>query len=204
LPPLHSLHLSNIMTTKIRRRRRCVLSVPGKPEARHNVVHAFNEGDWGNTVRCFRMNGLDTEYAYNDLITVVEGAGQNIDTLMIPKVKYARDVEWVDTFLSQIERKMGFENKIGLELLIEEVEGIANINAISLASDRVEALHFGIGDYVRAQGVDIRDTATNAAWLRRWAVLANGPFIPLKFLWRWQSLAPQKRKSKWQSYISPR
>jgi len=174
------------MTDKIRRRRRCMLSVPGssqrkiekslamgvdfifldledavapdmKPQARQNIIRAFNEMDWNGAVRCFRMNGLDTPWAVDDLTTVVEAAGANIDTIMVPKVKYARDVHFVDTLLEIIERKQGLERRIGLELLIEEVEGIQNIADISLATDRVESLMFGIGDYTRAQGVDPRD-----------------------------------------------
>lgn len=181
------------MNNRIRRRRRCQLAVPGsslqkiekaltlgvdhifldledsvapsaKPDARNNVIKAFNEMNWGQTVRCFRINGLDGPWAYDDLVTVVEAAGQNIDTVLIPKVKYARDVHFVETLLEQIELKMGYQRKIGLELLIEEVEGVANINEIALASTRIESLLFGIGDYTRAQGVDFRDAFGKARY----------------------------------------
>ncbi|BFM15729.1 CoA ester lyase [Maricurvus nonylphenolicus] len=174
------------MSQNIKRRRRCMMSVPGssvkkiekavamdvdfifldledavapsmKPEARKNVIKAFNELDWGDTVRCFRMNGIDSHWAIEDLMEVVSAAGNNIDTLVIPKVKYARDVHFVETMLDLIEAENGIEKKIGFELLIEEVEGILNIKEIAEASDRVESLMFGIGDYTRAQGVDIRD-----------------------------------------------
>jgi citrate lyase subunit beta / citryl-CoA lyase len=176
------------MTHKIkrRRRRRCMLSVPGssvrkiekalatdvdhifldledavapalKPEARLNVIHAFNEMDWGNIVRCFRMNGIDSYWAIQDLMEVVSAAGHNIDTIVVPKVKYARDVHFVETMLELIEQQHGIKHKIGFELLIEEVEGIHNIKEIAAASDRIESLMFGVGDYTRAQGVDFRD-----------------------------------------------
>ena len=174
------------MSQKIKRRRRCMMSVPGssvkkiekaiamdvdhifldledavapsmKPEARQNVIKAFNEMDWGNTVRCFRMNGIDSHWAIEDLMEVVSKAGKNIDTLVIPKVKFARDVHFVETMLELIEAENGIEHKIGFEILIEEVEGIHNINEIAAASDRIESLMFGVGDYTRAQGVDFRD-----------------------------------------------
>lgn len=169
-----------------KRRRRCMMSVPGsserkiakaldmnvdhifldledsvapqmKPEARLNVIRAFNEMDWGNSVRCFRMNGIDSFWAIEDITQVVTAAGANIQTIMIPKVKYAKDVHFVETLVELIEQQQGFSHKIGFELLIEEVEGIHNINEIVAASDRIESLIFGIGDYTRAQGVDIRD-----------------------------------------------
>ena len=84
-------------------------------------------------------------------------AGNNIDTLVIPKVKFARDVHFVETMLELIEQEQGIEHKIGLEILIEEVEGIHNINEIAVSSDRIESFMFGIGDYTRAQRVDPRD-----------------------------------------------
>jgi citrate lyase subunit beta/citryl-CoA lyase len=180
-----------IMIRSSKRRRRCQLAVPGsslkkiekalslgvdhvfldledavapsmKEEARRNAISAFNHMDWGGTVRCFRMNALDGPWAYGDLVTVVEAAGQNIDTVIIPKVRHVRDVLFVETFLEQIERKMGFGNKIGLELLIEEVEGVANVKELALASPRIESLIFGVGDYTRAQGVDFRDAFGSA------------------------------------------
>jgi len=174
------------MTQNIKRRRRCMMSVPGssmykiekalamdvdhifldledavapqlKPEARLNVIKAFNEMEWGNTVRCFRMNGIDSFWAIEDLTQVVAAAGKNIDTIVIPKVKYAKDVHFVETMLELIEQENGIEHKIGFEILIEEVEGIHNIKEIAAASDRIESLMFGVGDYTRAQGVDFRD-----------------------------------------------
>jgi len=114
-------------------------------------------------MRCFRMNGLDTAWAYDDLIQLVEAAGDNIDTIVIPKVKYARDVHFVESLLEMIELKIGLKKKIALEILIEEVEGIANIKDISLASERVESLMFGIGDYTRSQGVPFSDAFGPAA-----------------------------------------
>lgn len=128
-----------------------------KPQARENVVSALNEADWGDTVRCFRMNGLDTPWAYQDLVTVVEAAGHRLDTVMLPKARYARDVQWLDIFLGQIEAGCDIGHRIGIEVLIEEVEGVANVDEIALASPRVEALIFGMGDYSRSQGVDAAD-----------------------------------------------
>jgi len=179
------------MSNRVRRRRRCVLSVPGinernikralasgvdqvfldledsvtpdkKPAARELVIDAFNSMDWNGAVRSFRMNGLHSSWAYEDLVQVVEAAGTNIDTVVVPKVKYARDVHFVETLLSMIESKKGLKKRVGLEILIEEVEGIANIKEISLASPRIESLMFGIGDYARAQGVDFSDAFGSA------------------------------------------
>src|ERR1043165_8815559 len=60
-----------------------------KPEARKNVVAALNEGDWGGKTRTVRVNDLTTEWTYRDVVEVVEGAGANLDCVMLPKVQSA-------------------------------------------------------------------------------------------------------------------
>ena len=53
---------------------------------------------------------------------------------------------WVDVLLTQLEAKLGMTTRIGLEVLIEESEGLADAVAIARASDRLEAIIFGAGD----------------------------------------------------------
>lgn len=171
------------MHTPPKRLRRCQLAVPGSSEkmmrkaatlgvdhvfldledavapaakvgARDLIVTALNEQDWGRSIRCVRINDLDTHYAYEDIITVVEGAGANLDTILVPKVKSACDVKFVDRLLSQIETKLGLKNRIGIEVLIEEAEAIMRVDEIAAASPRLEALIFGMGDYSASQGID--------------------------------------------------
>ena len=118
-----------------------------KETARQNVVDAVNQKDWGKKSISFRVNGLDTHYMYRDLIDVVENCGQKLDLVMVPKVGTAADVYAVDMLLTQIEVAKGFTNRIGIEVLIESALGMQNIHDIAQASPRLEALHFGAGDY---------------------------------------------------------
>ena len=48
--------------------------------------------------------------------------------------------------LTQLETKLGLTKRIGLEVLIEEAEGLSNAAEIAGASDRLEAIIFGAGD----------------------------------------------------------
>ena len=48
---------------------------------------------------------LDTHYMYSDLVEIVEQAGENIDTILVPKAGTASDVYMVDCMLTQIETK---------------------------------------------------------------------------------------------------
>lgn len=117
-----------------------------KEAARSVVVGALTGLDWGRTVRAVRVNGLDTPWCHDDIIEVVTGARDSLDVLIVPKVRSARDVWWVDVLLTQLEAKLGLDRPIGLEVLIEEAEGLANALDIARGSARLEALIFGAGD----------------------------------------------------------
>lgn len=168
-----------------RRLRRCQLSVPGSSEkmmekaaglevdhvfldledavapnakasSRGLVVEAINSLTWTPKTVCVRINDVETEWCHDDIIEVVTGAGAKLDTIMLTKAKSAHDVMFVHMMLDQLEAKLGLTNRIGIECLIEEVEGMMNVNEIAACSDRLECLVFGMGDYSASQKMDLR------------------------------------------------
>jgi citrate lyase subunit beta/citryl-CoA lyase len=132
-----------------------------KLAARGQVIEALKGLDWGTKTRCVRINDLRTRYAYGDIIEVLRGAGEHIDTFMIPKATDARDIWFVETLLEQLEADLGLTRRIGIEALIEEVQGLQNVERIAAASPRLEALILGVGDYSASQKMDPR--AVNGA-----------------------------------------
>ena len=118
-----------------------------KEASRANVVRAYRELDFGKKLKMFRMNGLDTHFAYRDLIEVVEAAGDRIDLIVIPKVNRPEDVYVVETLLGQIESYKKFSRPIGIEALIETALGCVNIREIAACSERLEGFVYGPGDY---------------------------------------------------------
>lgn len=171
---------------KIRRLRRSQLAVPGVSEkmltkaagldvdhvfcdledavapsakagARQSIVDALNGLDWGRTVRCVRVNDATTEYCHDDIISIVEGARENVDTIMLAKPFTAADVQFADKLLHQLEKKLGLKKRIGLEVLIEEVEALHNVWEIAHSCERLECLIFGMGDYSASQGLSVTD-----------------------------------------------
>ncbi|MDO9380641.1 MAG: CoA ester lyase [Nocardioidaceae bacterium] len=120
-----------------------------KPGARKNIVAALNEGGWGEKVRVVRVNDWTTKWTYQDVIEVVEGAGSNLDAIMLPKVQTPEHVVALDLLLTQIETEHGLEvGRIGIEAQIENALGLINIDAIAKASPRVETLIFGPADFM--------------------------------------------------------
>jgi citrate lyase subunit beta/citryl-CoA lyase len=120
-----------------------------KPDARRNIVAALNEGGWGDKVRVVRVNDWTTAWTYRDVIEVVEGAGANLDCVMLPKVQTAAQVMALDWLLTQIEKTVGLDvGRIGIEAQIENARGLINIEEIAQASPRVETLIFGPADFM--------------------------------------------------------
>src|SRR5580698_7256303 len=117
-----------------------------KVEARSKIVTALRTHDWGKKTRCVRINDLTTKYAYEDIITVVEGAREHLDTIMVPKVLNGADIHFAATLLNQIEMKLGMTKQIGVEVLIEEVQALQNLEEICAANPRLECVIFGMGD----------------------------------------------------------
>jgi citrate lyase subunit beta / citryl-CoA lyase len=120
-----------------------------KPSARKNIVAALNDGDWGSKARVVRVNDLTTQWTYADVIEVVEGAGANLDAIMLPKVQDLVHVQWLDLTLTQLEKALGLPlGGIGIEAQIENARGLVNVDAIASASPRLETIIFGPADFM--------------------------------------------------------
>lgn len=177
------------MQLQPKRARRCVLSVPGSSEkmmakaaaievdqvlldledavapnakeaARHKVVEALNTLDWCAKTRCVRINDTQTQWCHDDIIEVVMAAGHNLDTIMLTKTKSPADVQFLHLLLDQLELKLELSKRIGIECLIEDVEGLMNVEDIAASSDRLEAMTFGMGDYSASQQMHLESVGS--------------------------------------------
>jgi citrate lyase subunit beta/citryl-CoA lyase len=126
-----------------------------KPAARGMIVDALNDLTWSPRTVCVRINDVATQWCHDDIIEVVSGAGAKLDTIMLTKAKSAHDVMFVHLMLDQLEQKLDLPHRIGIECLIEEVEGMMNVNEIAACSDRLECLIFGMGDYSASQQMQV-------------------------------------------------
>jgi citrate lyase subunit beta/citryl-CoA lyase len=120
-----------------------------KADARKTIVAALNEGGWEGKTRTVRVNDWTTEWTYRDVVEVVEGAGANLDCIMLPKVQTPQQIVALDLLMTQIEKSIGYEvGRIGIEAQIENALGLTNVNAIAAASPRVETIIFGPADFM--------------------------------------------------------
>lgn len=124
-----------------------------KVATRALVVRALNETDFRGKLRLVRVNDLTTRWAVRDVVDLVEGAGANLDVVMLPKVNRPQDVYVLDVMLGGLEQQAGLQRPIGVEAQIETAQGMANVERIARASRRLEALVFGPGDYAAYTGM---------------------------------------------------
>ncbi len=134
--------------------------VDEKENARSTVISALTEYKWDSTIVSFRINALDTPFAYRDIVDVVENAGNLVYSLVIPKVQTECDIYMVSRLLDQIEASKGFKNRIRLEASIESAEGLVNVCKIASASERLDTLVFGISDY--SASVDMKNVGISS------------------------------------------
>ncbi|OLE26266.1 MAG: CoA ester lyase [Actinobacteria bacterium 13_1_20CM_3_71_11] len=132
-----------------------------KPDARKNIVAALSTGDWTGKARVVRVNDLTTPWTYQDVIEVVEGAGADLDAIMLPKVQDAAHVQWLDLTLTQLEKSLGLPvGGIGIEAQIENARGLVNVDAIAAASPRLETIIFGPADFMAS--INMKSLAVGA------------------------------------------
>ncbi|MEZ5669962.1 MAG: CoA ester lyase [Alphaproteobacteria bacterium] len=134
-------------------------SVPAvdKVAARARAAEAIDAHDWGAKTVSLRVNGLATALTVGDITAVLERGAGRLDLVMLPKAESAADIRFLDTLVDQVERAAGRGRRLGLEAQIESARGLADVHEIAAASPRLEALHFGPGDFAASAG--IRSTA---------------------------------------------
>ena len=120
-----------------------------KAQARANVITALNEGGYDGKTRVVRVNDWTSQWTYQDVIEIVTHAGSNFDCLMLPKTQSAEQVVALDLLLTQVEQAAELPvGRIGLEVQIENAQGLVNVNEIAKSSSRLETIVFGPADFM--------------------------------------------------------
>jgi citrate lyase subunit beta / citryl-CoA lyase len=149
-------------------------AVSQKSAARKTVIEALGTLSFtGDKVRAYRINGVETPWCYRDLVDVLEAAGKHVDVVVVPKVRSADDVRFVDRLIGQIEHASGLTpGKIRLEVLIETAAGLLHVEEISKASPRLASLIFGVADFAGDLGArDFRQDADRLFYYPRMQLL---------------------------------
>lgn len=139
-----------------------------KAEARGQVIEALNRLDWQARSLAVRINDVTSEHCHDDIIDLVTGAGDKLSTLILTKTRGVNDLSFVHLLLDQLEQKQRLKKRIGIECLIEDVEGMLHIEEIAAASDRLESLVLGMGDYSASQQMKLSQVGQAAEGTDIW------------------------------------
>jgi len=118
-----------------------------RQEARRFAIAAIGDISWREKALAVRINAPDTVHMYRDVVDILEQASERLDTLLLPKIERPEEVFAIDLLATQIEAATGRKKRVAFEIVIETAAGMAAVNEIASASARIEALHFGVGDY---------------------------------------------------------
>jgi malyl-CoA/(S)-citramalyl-CoA lyase len=128
------------------------------PEKKHEAlacaVEALNTLDWGSKWVAVRINANEYGVAVSEVQTLARDAAR-LDALLVPKVETVAAIHEVEQLLRERPAHLA---PVAIEALIETARGIVNVDAIAGSSERLAALHFGVGDFsasIGARNVEI-------------------------------------------------
>jgi citrate lyase subunit beta/citryl-CoA lyase len=113
-------------------------------------------GRWGERLAAggaaiaVRVNPPRSRWCHLDF-EAVAGAGP-VASIVLPKVESAGDVGFADRLLDGIEARAGRDAPIRLQALIETAAGLAAVEEIATASDRLDGLVLGYADLAASLG----------------------------------------------------
>ena len=115
-----------------------------KDAARILVRNTMRYMDFRGCEIIVRINSIDTAFWKKDVDAILP---YQPGLILLPKTSSAADVLEADSYISQVEEKLGMEkNTVGLMPLIETAMGVENAFAIASATKRVKALFLGAED----------------------------------------------------------
>jgi malyl-CoA/(S)-citramalyl-CoA lyase len=122
------------------------IPIDRKAAARDGLVEVGRTVDLGDTSLWARVNALDSPWILDDVTALVEGIGDRLDVIMLPKVEGAEDIHFIDRLLALLEARAGLTRPILVHALLETARGVANVEEIALASPRVQGMSLGPAD----------------------------------------------------------
>ena len=123
-----------------------------KTAARETIIQALKQRTDYKTNVYIRINSFDSGMAFTDLKEIIQNG---VDGIVIPKVDDENEVIDIIRFISILEDERGIKNgSIKLMPSIETAKGVVNAYSIAKADQRVNALIFGVFDFLYDMGLD--------------------------------------------------
>ncbi len=117
-----------------------------KAEARDGLIEVARAHDFVETKLWTRINSLDSPWFLDDVLALVPAIGDTLDTIMLPKVNGAREIQFLDQLLAQLEAKHGLQRPLLIHAILETAEGVTKVEEIATASPRMQGMSLGPAD----------------------------------------------------------
>ncbi|MGW5514383.1 HpcH/HpaI aldolase/citrate lyase family protein [Nocardia africana] len=98
-----------------------------------------------------RVNAPRSRWCHLDINAVVR-LGVPADSIVLPKVESAGDLEFADRLLDGVEAGVDATDRIALEALIETADGLSRVEQIASATPRLSTLITGYADLAASLG----------------------------------------------------
>ena len=136
-----------------------------KAAARQMIIETLTRrSEYKTTNICVRINSFESGMAFLDLEAIVK---KGIDGIVIPKVNTENEVAKIIDFISSLEHERRIEkNSIKLLPSIETAKGVVNAYSIANADQRINALVFGVFDFLHDMHLDYTEDGIEYAYAR--------------------------------------
>jgi citrate lyase subunit beta/citryl-CoA lyase len=176
------------------------VAVDDKAGARTAVLDALAAWRSEGGAVAVRVNAPRSPWCHLELIALA-GLRDLPHSVVVPKVESAGDVAFVDRLLAGAEAASGRRSPLRIQALIETARGLARVDEIAQASERMEGLILGYADLATSLGSDRRldawlpaqhavVVAARAAGLRA----IDGPYLRIEADARFEAAALRARE----------
>lgn len=128
-----------------------------KAEARRAVREFLREVETDKEI-VIRVNALSSNYFYDDLL---ETLCARVDVINLPKVDGPDDIAACAKFLSYVERRLDLAPRARLMATIETAQGLAAVERIAHATERLASLQLGLGDLFSKNRIERSDATSS-------------------------------------------
>ncbi len=141
-----------------------------KATARKMIVPALKQRAHYNLTEnvYVRINSPESGISRKDLISTIQ---KGLDGIVVPKVSEESEIVELCGLITELEQKRGIEkNRIKLMPSIETAKGVVNAYSIAKADLRVNALIFGLYDFLYDMHLDHADNDGTGYSYARWKI----------------------------------
>lgn len=111
-----------------------------------------------------RINSLESGLAFSDLKAIIQ---EGVDGIVVPKVNDKKEVNQIELLTSSLEKERGIEKgSIKLMPSIESAKGVVNAYSIAKSVERINALVFGVFDFLYDMHLDYVDDEVGYQYAR--------------------------------------